>query len=606
MKYFRRILPYLRPYKKMAVSSVVLIFVGSVFNLLTPWPLKILVDYVLAGKPLPYGLNDLLGAVADNKMMLLALTVIAGFLITVLVQAIGVLDNYVNTRLDLRMALDFRTDLFEHAQKLSLAYHDQNRAGNLIFAINSQADAASRLIMTIPPVAQSAITLVGMAWITWKMDWQLTFVALGVAPLLWFTTSYYMKHIHKRTADVRAMEGESLSIIHEAVTMMRVIVAFGRERFELRRFRSQSDQAVDARVALTVRQSLFNLAVNAITAGGTALVLGLGFYHALQNRITMGDLLVMISYFAMIYTPLATISTTVGGLQEVLVSLEIAFGLLDTKPEIQDMPGAVSIRRAEGHVVFENVNFSYEGRGPTLQDVSLDAKRGQVIAIVGPTGAGKSTLISLIPRFYEPAGGRILLDGRDIRTLTLRSLRNQISLVLQEPLLFSGTIASNIRYGRSDAKMEQIYQAARAASAHDFISALPNGYETVIGERGSQLSGGERQRIAVARAFLRDTPLLILDEPTSSIDSKTEGVILDALDRLMVGRTTFIIAHRLSTIRKADVILVLENGRIIERGSEQELLRVNGVYRKLHAFQRGVEETDDFDGLALASGGGTQ
>jgi ABC-type multidrug transport system fused ATPase/permease subunit len=324
---------------------------------------------------------------------------------------------------------------------------------------------------------------------------------------------------------------------------------------------------VDARVKLTVKQSLFILVVNTITAGGTALVLGLGFHHAIQGIISVGDVLVFLTYIGMVYAPLATISTTIGGLQEVFASLEVAFQLLDTKPDIRDSPNAINIGRTDGHIVFDNVRFGYEGRNETLKGITLEARPGEVVAIVGPTGAGKSTLVSLIPRFYEPGSGRILLDGHDIRTVKLRSLRDRISMVLQEPLLFSGTILSNIRYGREDATIEEIVASARAASAHDFISALPDGYNTVIGERGAKLSGGERQRISIARAFLRNVPVLILDEPTSSIDAKTEDVILDALDRLMIGRTTFIIAHRLSTVRRADTILVLDQGHIVVGGS---------------------------------------
>ncbi len=597
MKHFRRVLPYLRPYRNLASTSIVLIFVGAAVSLLIPWPLKILVDHVLANQPLPWGLDAWVGPFAGNQNALLAITVTVGFLITLTVHGIAVVDEWINTKLDQRMSLDFRTDLFEHSQKLSLGFHDQIRTGNLIFAINSQGDSVSRLIMMVPPVAQSALSLTGMAVICWNMDRQLTMIALASAPLLWATTSYYMKHVHSRTMDVRMMEEESLSIVHEAVTMLRVIVAFGREKFELRRFRDQAEKAVDARVDLTVRQALFTLIINAITGAGTALVLGLGFYHAMQGEITIGEMLVILTYISMVYSPLAAISTTIGGLQEVLVSLEVAFDLMDTRPEIEDAPDAIEIGTTQGHIQFENVHFTYEGRSETLKGVSFEAKSGQIVAIVGPTGAGKSTLISLIPRFYEPHDGRILLDGHDIRALKLRSLRDQVSLVLQEPLLFSGPIIDNIRYGRPDASADEVMDSAKAASVHDFIVGLPDGYETVIGERGAKLSGGERQRIAVARAFLRNSPLLILDEPTSSIDTKTEDVILDALARLMVGRTTFIIAHRLSTIRRADFILVLENGEITEHGTEQELLDLNGTFKKLHTLQSGGAKGISFDTL---------
>jgi ABC-type multidrug transport system fused ATPase/permease subunit len=342
---------------------------------------------------------------------------------------------------------------------------------------------------------------------------------------------------------------------------------------------------MNARVKLTVKQTLFGLAVGFITAVGTALVLGFGAHSALQGKMTVGQLLVVLAYIAAIYKPLETISTTIGGLQDRFAELRIAFGLLDTKPEIQDAPDAKPLTNARGEVTFEGVSFSYTGRDGTLRDISFTARAGEVVALVGPTGAGKTTLISLIPRFYDPAAGRVLLDGQDIRSLTLESVRAQVSIVLQEPLLFSGSIAENIRYGRLDASREEIIAAAQNANAHDFISRLPKGYDTEIGERGAQLSGGERQRIAVARAFLKDAPILILDEPTSSIDSKTEAVILDALDKLMLGRTTFIVAHRLSTIRNAEKILVIERGALVEHGTHDELLARGGLYKQLHDMQ---------------------
>jgi ABC-type multidrug transport system fused ATPase/permease subunit len=381
------------------------------------------------------------------------------------------------------------------------------------------------------------------------------------------------------------MEGESLSIIHEALSMLRVIVAFGREDHEHRRFRTQGEKTIKGRIRVTVWQTLFSLVVNMTTAAGTALVLGVGAALVVDGALTVGQLLVVMAYIALVYHPLETISTTLGSLQDQVISVRMAFKILDTEPEIRDAPDAVAIDRARGRVAFEGVNFHYQGRTDTLRDISFEAEPGQVVAIVGPTGAGKTTLMSLIPRFYDRQQGRILLDGTDTRKLTLKSLRAQISVVLQEPLLFSGTIAENIRYGRLEASQDEVIAAARAANAHDFVTRLPKQYDTELGERGVQLSGGERQRIAVARAFLRDAPILILDEPTSSIDSKTEAVILDALDRLMVGRTTFMIAHRLSTVRRADQILVIDRGRLVERGTHPELLRRGGLYKQLHDLQ---------------------
>ncbi len=585
MHFFPRVFAYLKPYWRGALYSVVIIILAGLVSLLAPWPMQILIDHVLDNKPMTPFLHSLLGWVASNKVGLMIVVVCAGLLVTLLGDLLGILESYVNTKLDLSIARDFRADLFAHAQRLSLAFHDQSRSGMLIYAINFQADAAAGVIMVVPGIAQSLITLVGMFWITFKMDHTLALISLAVVPFLYYSVGYYVTHIQQRLSDVKTLEGETLSIIHEAMSMLRVIVAFGRESYEHLRFRDQSQKAVDARVSLTVRQTFFGLAVNMTTAVGSAFVLGFGAYHALNHKLTTGQLLVVLAYIASIYKPLETISTTVGSLQDQFANLRIAFGLLDTVPDIRDASDAVDIGRAKGRISFEDVSFSYAEREGTLRHITFTAESNQVVALVGPTGAGKTTLVSLIPRFYDPVEGRVLLDGIDIRTISLSSLRQQVSMVLQEPLLFSGTIASNIRYGRLEATLDEVKTAAQSANAHDFIMALPDRYETEIGERGAQLSGGERQRISVARAFLKDAPILILDEPTSSIDSKTEAVILDALDRLMAGRTTFIVAHRLSTIRNAEKILVLDHGSLAEEGSHEELLQRDGLYKQLHDMQ---------------------
>jgi ABC-type multidrug transport system fused ATPase/permease subunit len=417
------------------------------------------------------------------------------------------------------------------------------------------------------------------------MDWQLALVCLSVVPFLYYSVGYYATHIQQRLLEVRSQEAESLSIVHEAINMLRVIVAFGREGHELQRFRRQGEKTVAARVQLTLRQTFFSMVVNTATAIGTAAVLGLGAYHVMHGRLTVGQLLVIMAYIAAVYKPLETISTTIGYLQEYIVNLQCALDVLDTTPEIRDKSNARHIPQALGRVTYENVCFSYEERSDTLRDLSFDVAPGQVVAVVGPTGAGKTTMLSLLPRFYTPTDGRILLDGVDITDHRLHSLRSHISIVLQDPLLFSASVAENILYGRLDASMDQVIEASKAANAHDFIMKLPRKYETELGERGAKLSTGERQRIAVARAFLKNAPVLVLDEPTSSIDSKTEAVILDALDRLIVGRTTFIIAHRLSTIRYSDLILVINEGRIVERGTHAELLSAHGMYYQLHEIQ---------------------
>jgi ABC-type multidrug transport system fused ATPase/permease subunit len=583
-KYLPRVFGYLRPYWKLAVVSVTLMVSSSLIMPLTPLPFGYLIDCVLK----PDAERGVLVPVAvwlgGSSVALIALLVVGGLCITILQHALGIFDSYVNTKLELNMALDFRTEVFRHLQRLSLAFHEGRRSGMTMY-ITLMDHAPANLIMAIPGLVQNALMLVIMFGVTLWKDWQLALLSLVVVPVLYYSVGYYIKRIQTRLYEARVMEGEALSIIHEALNMLRVIIAFGREGHELRRFRDQSQRAVDARVKVTIRQTLFSVAVDTTTAVGTALVLGLGAYHVLNRRITLGDLTVILAYLAMVYKPLEAISSTVGSLQDVLITLRLTFGLLDTVPDIKDVPDAVSIGRSRGHVVFENVHFAYAEREDTLKDISLEARPGEIIAVVGQTGAGKTTLISLLPRFYDIKEGRILLDGTDIRKLTLNSLRDQISIVLQEPLLFSGTIADNIRYGRLDATDEEVQEAAIAANAHDFIMRLPEQYDTVLGERGAKISGGERQRISVARAFLKDAPILILDEPTSSIDSKTEAVILDALDRLMAGRTTFMIAHRLSTIRNADNILVLDCGQLVERGTHEELMEKGGPYKEMRDLQ---------------------
>ena len=584
-----KVFRYLRPYWRLGAGSALLTLLIAGVNLLLPWPLKILVDSVVGNEPLPT-LARLVAPVTEDKLLLLMWTVAAGFVVTLTVNLLAVANSYVNTKLDLAMTLDFRSALFQQAQRLSMSYHDRARSGMVIYIISSIAGAPSGLVLASMPLAQNVLTLVGMFWISYRLNANLALLSLLVVPFLYYSVGYYSTHIRGRLMTVKGLEGETLSIIHEAVSMLRVIVAFGRERHEYARFREQGQRAIGARIRVTLRQALFSLAVNTTTAIGTALVLGYGAYLALQGRLTVGELLIVIAYIGSVYKPLEVISGTIGALQDLVVNLQIAFGLLETEPEIREAPGAIVLPRAQGHVRFDQVRFDYPGRVGTLVDISLEAAPGEAIAIVGPTGAGKSTLVSLLPRFYDAGEGRITIDGHDITTLTLKSLRQQISIVLQEALLFSSTVADNIRYGRLDATMEEVIEAAKQANAHEFIMRLPQQYETCLGERGAQLSGGERQRISMARAFLKDAPILILDEPTSAIDSKTEVVILDALERLMAGRTTFLVAHRLSTIRNVNRIVVLNQGRIVESGTHQDLLAQEGLYRQLHDIQTGREK----------------
>jgi ATP-binding cassette subfamily B protein/subfamily B ATP-binding cassette protein MsbA len=575
-----RVLPYLKPYWRLGALSFALMIVASLATMAQPWPLAMMLDVVDGSRQ-----QTLFGLDASDKLTVLAVATTLGFLTLVVAHGLTVVNSYLDSKLEQHMILDLRSDLFEHAQRLSLAFHDERQTGELMGRINYAASSLGLIVMAIPPIAQALLTLTGMAVVAALIDLKVTLISLSVMPLMYWSLTLYGARIVPRMERVQGLEWQSLTIVNEAMSMLRVIVPFGREGYEHRRFRRQGETAAAERVQLTVRQTLFNLAVTTCTALGTALVFYFGFRDRFEGKLTTGELVVLLSYISAVYAPMEQISSTIGNLHQQLVQLKASFDLLDMEPEIQEAPDAIELGEARGEVELDGVQFAYRGRAPVLRDVSLQVPAGARVAIVGPTGAGKTTLLSLLVRFYDPQRGRVLIDGVDVRRLSLASLRSQIALVLQEPMLFAGSVGDNIRYGRLDASMDEVIAAAKAANAHDFISRLPHGYETLVGERGAGLSGGERQRISVARAFLKDAPILVLDEPTSSIDSKTEAVILDALDRLAVGRTTFMIAHRLSTIRAADLIVVLDHGAIVERGTDAELLRKGGLYSQLHAAQ---------------------
>jgi ABC-type multidrug transport system fused ATPase/permease subunit len=581
-KLLPRAFPYLRPYRGKSALSVALTVLSAAAALAEPIPFAFIIDTVLSQRDPPEWLTSIVG---DSPATLIIVAVLASLALTLATGGLTVVNEYLTTSVDQRMVLDFRSDLFRHVQRLSLTFHDNMKTGQLMYRVNDQADSLGQIIVALPSFAQSFLTLVGMLYITYRIDPYLALLAMAVVPVVYYSTTLYANRVEPQLQHVRRLEGENLAIVHEAMAMLRVIVTFGRERHEYDRFRAQGERSVDARVKLTVRETSFQLLVGFITAFGTAAVLALGAFQVLRDEISGGQLVIVLSYVAAVYAPLETMTNSVTSLQQQFISFGHALGLLDTAPEITEKPDAEALGRARGELTFERVSFGYKGRGSTLKSLSFHLPAGQALAIIGPTGAGKSTLASLIPRLYDAGEGCVCIDGWDVRDLTLESLRAQFSIVLQEPLLFAGSIADNIGYGRLGATQEEIEQAAKDANAHDFITALPKSYATELGERGAKISGGERQRLAVARAFLRDAPILILDEPTSSIDSRTEGVILEALDRLMVGRTTVMIAHRLSTVRRADKILVLNHGELVEQGTHDELLQRPSLYRQLWEAQ---------------------
>lgn len=590
MHFYARLIPFLRPYKDRFAAYFGITVVSTCLGLLTPWPMKIIVDSVIGNQHLPGILDALVPtSILADKITLLVVSIAAGIVVRSAAGVLQVFSSRISVMVRQKTVLNLKSRLFDHLQKQSLTFYDTRRTGDLIYRINSDVWGLDEIIGTIMPLVVSTGTLIGMLWIMAYLNWQLALLALIIAPLLYSTYGFYSKHFEKRQEEVQRLEGESMSILQEALSSVRVIKAFTREEHEHSRFVRQGDSAANARIRLTTHQVTYSAVVGLITLTGTSVMLGTGAYQILRGSLTLGELLVILAYLASVYGPLESISTAATYLHGYLAKMKRIFEILDTQPEIQDRPGAVALPRVRGDIAFENVNFSYPGRTHTLRNANADVRAGQVIGIVGPTGAGKTTLVSLILRFYDPTRGRVLVDGHDIRDVQLKSLREQVGLVLQDPILFQGTVRENISYGKLDATFDEIVRAATLANAHEFISALPDEYETQVGERGLMMSGGEKQRISIARAFLKNAPILILDEPTAALDAQTESLIMDALNRLMKGRTTFIIAHRLSTVRNADFILVIDHGVIVERGRHEELREAGGLYAKLCRQQLGKE-----------------
>jgi len=579
-----RMRPYLAPYRRTLHVLLVLTILAALLGLAEPWPLAVILNQVLHSEK-PSGLIRFLFGPEPVVWVVLVAMVLARFLIIVLGNGFTVWNHFLGAKMEQNMVLDLRSDVFAHVQRLSLTFHDRRQTGALMSQINIQAAALGNVIMVIPPLVEAGLTLIGMFVIAILIDWQIAVFAMIILPFLIWSFGLYGKRIVPRLQRVQRLEWESLSIVNEAMAMLRVIVSFGREDHEHDRFRAQGQTAVDERVKLTVSQSLYTLGVQTASAFGISIVMGLGAWHVIQGKLSIGELIVLITYITSVYQPLEQISSTVGTIHEQLVQFDSSLKLLDTEPGVTEKADAVVIERARGRVTARDVSFAYPGRPRTLEDVSFDALPGERVAVVGHTGAGKSTLMSLLVRFYDPRRGRIEIDGLDIRDATLHSLREQISIVLQEPLLFSGTIRDNIAYGRDGATDAEIERAARDAYAHDFVTGFPDGYATRIGERGTKLSGGQKQRIALARALLADPRVLILDEATSNLDAESEAAVQHALARLMQGRTTIIVAHRLSTVRDADRIVVIDGARVVEQGQHDELMARRGVYHRLVEHQ---------------------
>ena len=532
--------------------------------LLMPLPLKIVIDSVIRGEALPGMLDVVIPQQLHHSTESMLLVAVVLVLVIALCEhlqklAVSVFGAYTGERI----ALDFRAKLFRHVQRLSLSYHDSKGASDSTYRIHWDAAAIQWIsIYGVTPFIGALFTLGGMLYVTARLDWQLAVAALTITPFVAVITSWARRRVRGGWSTSKMHESRAIAVVQEVLGGLRLVRAFGQEEREQARFVSCSSESMRARVRVALTEGMFELLTGLTIAAGTAAVLLLGVRHVQAGMLSLGALVLVMTYLARLYLPFQEISKSITLMQAALASAERAFALLDVRADVVEKPNARPVTRARGAVTFRHVSFAYEDRGDcVLRDVSLEVAPGTRLGISGTTGAGKTTLVNLLLRFYDPTSGQILLDGVDLRDYKLADLRNQFSIVLQEPILFSTSISENIAYARPYASEPDIIEAARAANAHGFISRLPDGYRTVVGEQGMRLSGGQRQRIALARAFLKDTPILILDEPTSSVDIKTENMIMEAMERLMRGRTTFMIAHRLSTLSICDRRITMKQGR---------------------------------------------
>jgi ATP-binding cassette, subfamily B, bacterial len=587
-----KITSLLRPHWKLLAIGFVGVLGEGVANLLEPWPLKVVLDNVLRSKPTQGWLNTwILSSFGNDKLGVLKFAALAVLTIAMLGAGCSYLEKYVTTSVGQWVTHDLRRTLYSHIQRLSLAYHDHKQTGDLISRVTGDIDAIQSFIVSgLLDAMINSLTLVGMLGVMLYLNWKFTLIALSVAPFLFLVVFSYTRRIKKASREVRKKEGEIVSVMQEVLSSIRVVKAFAREDYEQRRLEEESLEGVE--IGLRARSLKAKLAplVEVIVAIGTCLVLWFGARMVLSGALSAGSLVVFILYLGKMYKPMQQLSKMTDAYSKAVVGYERIREVLDTHNEIRDLPGARRAPQFQGAIDFRDVSFAYEPATPVLKDVTFQIEPGQVAALVGPTGAGKSTIISLIPRFYDPTSGVVRVDGQDVRRFQQKSLRQQISFVLQETLLFHGPIWNNIAYGKPEATRAEILRAAELANAHEFIDKLPDGYNTILGERGVTLSGGQRQRIAIARAIIRNTPILILDEPSSGLDAASEKLVFEALDRLMEGKTSIVIAHRLSTIRRANAIFVLDDGTIVERGTHDSLLRSGGLYSQLHHIQFQSEE----------------
>jgi len=585
-------LALLRPHWKTLSLAFLAVIAETAGDLLEPWPLVIIVNSLTQAKHLNPWLASIVNAVAGQDKFAIVNFAVAAVAVIAIIGAVGsYAEKYLTSSVGQWVMHDLRRTLYQHIHHLSLAEHDEKRTGDLISRVTSDIESVQDFITSaLLGMVVNALTLVGMAAWMFYLNWRFALIALSIVPILFLVVFFFTKRIKQASRAVRQKQSELANMVQEVFSSIRVVKAFAREEYELTRFEDQSLENVET--ALQARAVKAKLApiVEVLAAVGTCLVLGYGARLALAQQISPGELFLFVAYLAKMYKPMRDLSKMGDTVSKATVSYEKIQEVLNTVSRVRDLPGARRARRFKGKIEFDKVSFAYSADHPILKEISFQIEPGQVAEFVGPSGAGKSTIASLIPRFYDPSSGQVRIDGSDIRKYTLHSLREQMSFVLQDTVLFRVPIWQNIAYGKPEAQRAEIMRAAELANAHEFIEKMPDGYDTMVGERGVTLSGGQRQRIAIARAIVRNTPLLVLDEPTSGLDAASEQAVFEALGRLMEGRTCVVIAHHLSTIQRANVIFVVQDSQIAERGTHAELLASGGPYSELYGLQLGTPE----------------
>ncbi len=590
MSIYRRVFRYYQPFLRPTVLGLLLSLCGIGLNLLKPWPFKIIVDDILPGMTSHPAAPDLFCAnVLDPRNTTLSTPQIVALLCLTLVViqllwgALSWFTSYLFVKVGLRALLKLRTDLYSYLQSLSLKYHDARRSSDSSFRVAYDSQSIQTIYNKgFTNIFGSVITLVTTFVIMLRIDWQLALLSLAIVPFLLWAIYFFAHRIRRDSTFIQEQESAVLAQAQEGLSSIRMVHAFGREEWEVRQFHTQAAQSMQANLRLTLTNVNSALVISTLMVLGTAAMYYLGTMHVLSGSLTLGSLLVFSAYLLMLYQPLESLTYTAWAMEGATAGARRSFEVLDRADDVIESPGALVISETRGAIQFERVSFGYQTERDVLHEIDLEIAPNQIVALVGGTGAGKSTLLSLVPRFYDPTMGSVSLDGRNLREVTKKSLRSHIGIVLQDTLLFSTSIRENIAYGRPDATEEEIVDAARRAQADAFIRELPNGYGNLVGERGGHLSVGQRQRIGIARAFLKNAPILLLDEPTSALDPTTESAIMATIKELMQGRTTLIVTHRLGTIHNVDRIVVMEHGRIVEQGTGPELVKRAGVYAGLY------------------------